>query len=136
MKEKLKSFQIMHLALTLGVAIAYYFLADINSLDELLTLPKIDSASIYIGILPITAYVLGNILFRTAVKKIDKKLSIEESLGAYQTASLIRWAIIEGAAFLIIFNNPNFILFGIVLILYLALLRPSESIIKKDLEKY
>jgi hypothetical protein len=134
-EQQIKTLQIIHLALSLGVIAAYYFLSDINSIDELLVLPKIDGNNIYIGLLPITAYVVGNILFRNAIKKIDKKLSLEESLGAYQTASLIRWSILEGVSFLIIFNFSEFTLFGIALVIYLVLLRPSENTIKKDLGK-
>lgn len=134
MKEQLKIIQTIHLALTLSVAIAYFFLTDITSIDELFILPAINSSNIYIGIIPIVAYILSNILFKKSISKIDKKLTIEENMGAYQTAALIRWAILEGAAFIIITNRPEFILFGAVLILYLALLRPTESNITSHLK--
>ena len=134
MKEQLKTIQIIHLVLTLGVTLAYFLLAEITSIDELFILPEINNSTIYIGIIPIASYIFSNILFKRSISKIDKKLKIETNLGAYQTASLIRWAILEGAAFFIIISNPDFILFGAVLIIYLALLRPTENGIINDLK--
>jgi len=134
MKEKIKIIQMIHLVLTLGVALAYFSLAEIASINELFILPEINNSTIYIGAIPIVAYIFSNIIFKTLISRIDKKLKIEANLGAYQTASLIRWAILEGAAFLIIINNPDFILFGVVLIIYLALLRPTEIGVTKDLK--
>ncbi len=54
----------------------------------------------------------------------------------YQTASLIRWVIIEGAAFFILFSNPDFVILGILLIGYLIYLRPTEANIKRYLQHF
>lgn len=124
----------MHLALTLGVAFAYFFLSDLSSFKDLFTLPDITIATIYIAIIPMIAFIFGNLMFKSMLGKIDKKLKVEDNFGAYQTASLVRWAILEGTAFFIIMTNTDFVLFGVVLIIYLALLRPSESMIKNDLK--
>ena len=134
MREKIKVIQTIHLALTLGVTLAYFLLAEIASIEELFILPEINNSNIYIGLIPIVAYIFSNILFKNSIRKVDKKLKIEANLGAYQTATLIRWAILEGAAFFIIMNKPDFILFGVVLIIYLALLRPTENGITNDLK--
>ena len=133
-EQQIKTIQIIHIALTLGVTLAYFFLSELTSFNDLFILPEIDKNSIYIGIIPIVAYISSNIIFRSMLSKIDRKLKIEANLGAYQTASLIRWAILEGAAFLIIMSKPEFILFGAMLIIYLALLRPSERTITQDLK--
>jgi hypothetical protein len=133
-EQQIKTLQTIHLALTLGVTFAYFFLSDLTSFNDLFILPVIDKNSIYIGIIPIVAYVLSNVVFRMMLRQVDKKLKVASNLGAYQTASLVRWAILEGAAFYIIFNNTEFILFGAMLIIYLALLRPSETTITNDLK--
>ena len=133
-EQQIKTIQIIHMALTLGVTLAYFFLSNLTSFNDLFILPEIDKNSIYIGIIPIIAYIFSNIMFKSMLSKIDKKLKIESNLGAYQTASLVRWAILEGAAFIIIMYNPKFILFGAMLIVYLALLRPSERTIIQDLK--
>jgi len=134
MKEQLKKIQLIHLALILGVAFTYYFLSDLSSFNDLFTLPDINSSTIYIAITPMIAFVSGNLVFKNMLSKIDKKVKVEDNFGAYQTASLVRWSILEGTAFFIITTNTDFILFGVVLIIYLALLRPSESIIQNDLK--
>ena len=134
MKEQVKTMRIIHLALTIGVTIAYLFLSEISSIDELFTLPVIEGNSFYFALIPIVAYLLSNMMFKNMLSKVDKKLKIDENLGAYQTAALTRWAILEGAAFIIIFNKPDFILFGIVTIIYLALLSPTESKITSHLK--
>jgi hypothetical protein len=65
---------------------------------------------------------------------IDKKLKTEEKIPYYQTASIIRLAILEGAAFLILFLKPDFLLFGILIILYIIFLRPTEQQFRRDFE--
>jgi hypothetical protein len=134
MKEQLKTIQLIHLALILGVVFAYYFLSDLSSFNDLFTLPDINSSTIYIAITPMIAFVSGNLVFKSMLSKIDKKIKVEDNFGAYQTASVVRWVILKGTAFFIITTNTDFILFGVVLIIYLALLRPSESTIQNDLK--
>jgi hypothetical protein len=133
MKEQIKTIQIIHLVLTAGLILAYTFLAEINSLEDLMIIPSIDTNSIIYLLIPIAAYIFSNLMFKNMLGKIDKKLKIEENFGAYQSAALARWAILEGAAFIIIINKPDFILFGILLIVYLAILRPSENNITNHL---
>ncbi len=42
-------------------------------------------------------------------------------MAIYQTAAIVRWAILEGAAFIILILKEDFILFGILIVLYLIL---------------
>lgn len=135
MKEKIKILKLIHSATCIGVLLAYFFIGKLSSFTEI-KLPKIDSNSIIYLAIPIMAYILSNFLFKNGIKKIDSKLSLDEKIAPYQTASIVRWAILEGAAFLILFIKPDFIIFGIVLIVYLFLLRPTATIIESDLNKY
>ena len=73
-------------------------------------------------------------MFKTQLKAADETLKPEDNMAVYQTASIVRWAILEGAAFLILFLNKDFVLFGILIILYMALLHPTESKINSDLK--
>ena len=59
---------------------------------------------------------------------------LKEKLVPYQSASVVRYAIIEGSAFLILIIAPDFIIFGVLLIVYLILLMPTEYRIKRDLK--
>jgi hypothetical protein len=59
-------------------------------------------------------------------------LKLEDKLPVYQTASIIRWAILEGVAFIILILKPDFLIFGILVIIYLIFLRPTEEKITND----
>jgi len=131
MTEKIKALQIIHLGICAGTIIAYFIVGDLSL--ETLQIPFIDSASVVYLAIPVLAFVLSSILFKAQLKQIDPKLKLENKLPIYQTASIMRWAVLEGAAFIILFLKPDFILFGILLILYLLFLRPTEERINNDL---
>ena len=103
------------------------------SIDSL-NIKNIDSSEIVFVAIPFLAFFLSNFLFKSQLKQANPKLNSEENLPIYQTASIIRWAILEGAAFLILFVSPKFQLLGILLIAYLAFLRPTEERIITDLQ--
>ncbi len=131
MKEKLKPLQLIHIALCSGVLLAYFVLGDLLSLN-FVTFPKLEGSSFVYLIIPLSAIFLGNMLFKSQLKNVDKKLKLEEKIGPYQTASILRLAILEGAAFLILFLKKEFLLIGLFLIGYMAFLRPSEERMKGD----
>ncbi len=131
MTEKIKTLQIIHLAICAGTIVAYFIVGDISL--ETLHIPIIDSASVLYLAIPVLAFVLSSILFKAQLKQINPKLKLEDKLPIYQAASIMRWAVLEGAAFLILFLKPEFILFGIFLIVYLIFLRPTEDRITNDL---
>ncbi len=135
MEQQLKVFKIIHLALIAGLILAYYFLGDLGNLTEL-TFPTVNSENYIYLFIPIAAFIVSNLLFKHFVSKIDNNLSVQQKLVSYQSASIIRWAILEGAAFLILLIYPEFLLFGILLIVYLALLIPTEARIKRDLKQF
>ena len=132
MTQKIKTLQIIHLAICLGVSLAYVFAGDIFTKE--FKLPNIDTSSVLYVVVPIIGIGLSNFLFKSQLKKIDSKKKLEENLPLYQSASIIRWAILEAAAFFVLFSNPDFVLIGVILIVYLISLRPTEDRIKTDLE--
>ncbi len=133
MAEKLKTIKIIHLAICAGMIIAYYFIGDFSSLENFI-IPEIDSSSMLYIIIPISFILLSHFLYKSQIKNIDSKLKVEEKIPLYQTASIIRLAFLEGAALLILFLKPDFILFGILIIAYMVSLRPTEHQFKKDME--
>jgi len=133
MTEKIKTLQIIHLAICAGIIVAYFMIGNL-SLDSL-KIQSIDASEIVFVAIPILAFVLSNFLFKSQLKQANPKQKLEENLPVYQTASIIRWAILEGAAFIILFLSQKFLLFGIIIILYLAFLRPTEDRINNDLQK-
>jgi len=135
MKEKFQVIKTIHLFLVSGVAIAYFLLGDLQSLNFLNFDEHKMSDFIYL-LVPVIAIVLGNYLYKDQMQKVDKSLKIEERTGTYQTASLIHWAVLEGAAFFILFYKTEYILFGLLLIVYIIFLKPSENKMIDDFRRF
>jgi hypothetical protein len=131
MIEKIKTLQIIHLALCAGLIVAYFVIGEI-SVEKLKTIPTIDSSSIVFAIIPFLAIIMANFLFKSQLKQVDQNLKLEDKLPVYQTASIIRWAILEGVSFIILILKPDFLIFGILVIIYLIFLRPTEEKITND----
>ncbi|WP_405294552.1 MFS transporter [Algibacter sp. Ld11] len=121
----------IHIALCSGLVMAYIFIGDVTSIS--FNMPALSQSNIVYVLIPIIAYIFSNFMFKTQLKAADKTLKPEANMAVYQTASIVRWAILEGAAFLILFLNKDFVLFGILIILYLALIHPTEDRVKTDL---
>lgn len=132
MTQKIKTLQTIHLAICAGIIVAYFMIGNLSM--ETLKIKSIDSSEIMFVAIPILAFFLSNFLFKSQLKQANSKLKSEENLPIYQTASIIRWAILEGAAFLILFVSPDFQLFGILIIAYLVFLRPTEDRVNNDLQ--
>jgi len=132
MTQKIKTLQTIHLAICAGIIVAYFMIGNLSM--ETLKIKSIDASEMVFVAIPILAFVLSNFLFKSQLKQTNSKLKSEENLPIYQTASIMRWAILEGAAFLILFVSPNFQLFGILIIAYLVFLRPTEDRVNNDLQ--
>lgn len=131
MKQKITILRVIHLTICVSIIVLYVVLGNFSI--ELLHFPSFGSPSSYILIIPLFAYVLGNYLFKIQLKRVDRTKSLEDNLGIYQTASIIRLAILEGAAFIILLLAPEFLLFGIFIIVYMVYLTPTEQKIEADI---
>jgi hypothetical protein len=131
MNEKFRTLKIIHLAICAGTAIAYLTIGKL-SMDAFKI--NIGSSEMVYAAIPVLAIVLGNMLFKLQLKKADPTLKPEDNLGIYQTASLVRWAILEGSAFLILFTKPDLLVLGILIILYQAYFIPPEEKMTSDLQ--
>lgn len=134
MNEKLKTIKIIHIGLIIGLSLAYYFIGDLQSLN-FSVLTRIDGSSFIYMLIPLAAFYIGNLLFTNQLKGVSKQLPLEEKLASYQTAALIRWSLLEGAAFYILFAAQEYLLFGILIIIYMIYLRPTEESIKRDFDR-
>lgn len=130
MEQKIKGLQTIHMAICAALVIAYIIVGKPTA--EILDV-SIDSSSAIYLVIPLVAIVVGHILFKSQLKQADRNKSLEENIPIYQTASVIRWALLEGAAFLILFLQPSLIIVGIALIAYLIYLRPTKAKIETDL---
>lgn len=132
MNTKLKPLKFIHIALATGLCLAYLFLGNLTQ-PEAWKLPQFEQNTVIYLAIPLVAMVLSNVVFKLQLKNIPPKQPLEEALPVYQTASIMRWAILEGGAFLILFMAPEFILFGVLIILYFLILHPSQGMIERDL---
>ena len=133
MNEKIKVLQIIHLAISAGTVIAYLFIGQLSI--ESLKIEFIDSSDLIYFAIPILAFFVSNFLFQSQLKQVDVKLKPEENLPIYQTASIIRWAILEGSALFILFLKQDLLILGITIIVYLLFLRPTENRVISALSK-
>lgn len=133
MEQKIKTFQTIHLAICLGVVVAYIVAGNITT--EMLSLQGVNASHLPFLAVPVLAIFLSNYMFKSQLKQVNPKLKLEDNLGIYQTASIIRWAILEGAAFFLLFAQPELIVIGFAIIAYLLFLRPSEDKIISDIRK-
>lgn len=130
MKQKVKTLKFIHLALVAGVTLAYFILGDFENIFSMV----IDDASLLYAFIPAIAYVFSNFMFKNMLKNVQKSTTNEEKFAVYQTASMVRWAIIEGACFIILFLKPDFLLLGVILLIYMILLAPKEHQIVRTLD--
>jgi len=135
MNQQLKSIKIIHIGLVMGLTAAYFFIGELEKL-EFLSIPEIEGNAYLYLVIPLLAIFLGNMLYRQQLKSADKALPLEKKFGIYQTASIIRWAVLEMVAFIILFLKKELILIGILLIVYMLWLRPSEEGMKRDFQLY
>jgi hypothetical protein len=133
MNEKIKVLQIIHLGICAGTIVAYLFVGDFSV--EILNVPSIDSSDLIYFAIPILALFLSNFLFKSQLKQVDPKLKPEDNLPIYQTASIIRWSVLEAAVLLILFLKPELLVLGILMIIYLVSLRPTEDKIVSEFSK-
>ncbi len=129
MQQKFKLLQLIHLALISGVSIAYMVFGNLKNVMDL----KIDTTSLPYAFIPLVAYYLSNFIFKIVLKGIKRDATTDEKLTIYQSASIVRWAILEASCFVILFLKPDFILLGFILLIYMYLIRPTKNTIAQTL---
>ncbi|MDT0621165.1 hypothetical protein [Croceitalea vernalis] len=132
----LKTISIIHLAMVIGplfAATIFYMNTEIITNGT--------QNDIFIYVFPLIA--LGGIfaskyMFNLFIKNLKNHKTLQAKLTGYQTASLIKYALIEGPAFLNIVwfsqtGNLLFLTIGGVLIIFLFTQRPRANKIEIDL---
>ena len=130
-QEKLKPIKTIHIGLCVGITLAYFFLGDLQTL-AFLSIPEIDAFTFIYLTVGVSAIFLSNMVYKQQLKTVNPELKLEQRVGNYQTASIIRWAILEGAAFLILFLKKELLIIGLFLILFMIFTKPSFEGMKRD----
>jgi len=118
------------------LAILFYFNAEDPELDTS------DTNDIFLAIVPVVALAsifLGDFIFKKILRSVSQKNGLREKLTKFQTASIIKYALLEGASLfsIVIFSNTQnltYLIIGVVLIGYLYLQRPTKPKIESALD--
>lgn len=135
----LKNLSIVHVMLTFGViafsAVTLYinkaafdFAFDTNDILVLIYPVIVVSALTLIGIVP-----------KKILENAKKSNDLKTMLASYQTASIVKYILIEGSAmlgivFYLLSKNGLFIVIALILIVFLILQRPTKNKVESDLE--
>lgn len=101
-----------------------------------------NSGDMFIAIVPVIAIgsiFIGDFIFRKTLGSLPKNTSLRDKLAKFQTTSMIKYALLEGAALfaIVIFSNTQnltYLIIGAFLIFYLLLQRPTKDKIERILE--
>lgn len=136
-----KGLLILHFALFAGQIIFVLIatlLVSLNLFPEILG--KYGPEMILLSaLIEVIAIILSKMLFKRKLKKINKNtLSLSQKLQAYRSANITRWAILEGAALIVIvlflLTNQFLILFIVLALLFIFYTtRPTAPNIATDL---
>ncbi len=140
-KLTLRSIQIVHLALIIGVTL-FMVISFVNNANRLALLPDDEThmTLVYVACgMAVLSVIVSSALYNNLLGKIDTSSPLSQKLPQYFSASITRWALLEGAA---LFNVVVFLLSGSLLnvglaILLLALmgnLRPSRQKVTDELK--
>lgn len=100
-----------------------------------------NSGDIFLTIVPVVALssiFLSDFLFKKMAKSFPESDTLRDKLTKFQTASIIKYGILEGAALfsVVIFANTQnliYLIIGVFLIFYLFLLKPTKQKIESVL---
>ncbi len=134
----IKSLQIIHAALVLGPMLFGAFIFYQN--ERIITNFEMNSDP-FLYIVPLVAllgYFASSFLFKKAVSKVTIDDSLIKKQTTYQTASILRYACIEGPTMLalVAFMDTRIILYGVLAVLLIAYLftqRPSLQKLKQSI---
>jgi hypothetical protein len=135
----LKSISIIHLALLAGQVI-FGIVAYAQSGKIYFGIHNMDSVFIYIvPLVAIGGFMGGYLTFKKQLADIRNKKSLGEKVMAYQTALIIRYALLEGPSLLAIVTymedgNLFFLAIAGLLMLYFLFLRPTMEKVENDLD--
>ena len=143
MQEKLRTAKLMHVALTASPAFAlgvFYFVR--SQMDEIARVPELYLSSLAMAVAaPFVSHFVAARLAAPRVAQFQADANASGKLiGTHYTSlKIVQWAIVEGVVF---FQAVTYYLngeivnlgVGVLLLVYMATLRPSEADLQKRFE--
>jgi hypothetical protein len=134
-----KSIKVVHAALVIGVVLFLLItvVLDLNGFasgDEEIRMALLLVASVF----TFGGVFAGNYIFKKRISIIREKTNLREKMDDYRSALIVKWALIEGPAFLAVVAfmlTGDLIFFGIGVLLVIVFLvyTPSRNKFIKDL---
>ena len=137
-KTYLKTFSILHYSIFAGLLIVASYIFSLDSNAALDLTPENDIFFYVVPALAVLGFIGSNIIFKAYLNSLTINNSLKGKLTGYQSASLIKYALIEAPAFLAIImfmdeGNLYYMIIAGVLIAYFFMLRPTKEKIVNDL---
>jgi hypothetical protein len=140
-KEYLRSTQIVHLAMLLGqvfFAGVSLFVVYMNGAS----LTDANTVNIFLIVeilIASTSTYASRFLFAQKLKTIEFNVSLSEKLGIYNSANIIRWALLEGPSFMSIIlyfltGQILFMIISLAIMSYFVMIRPTLEKTINDLQ--
>ncbi len=134
----LRTFTLIHIALVAGVVIPGLLMFLKTQNQELIFSYSGDVMFFVVPFMAIAGILAGNYLYGNIMKGLASKNTLMEKLNGFQSASIIKYALLEGPAFLGIVafmneGNQYFLIISLLLALWLIAQRPSRDKVERDL---
>lgn len=138
-KKFLSSLQMIHLSFCMAMiafTLVVYFINDERTYD----FNTMDFIFPYlVPMLVIAGIMASNFVFKLQLKKLDKKSVLTKQLAFYQSASLVKYAVIEAPVLFAIVaafqtRNMAYLSIGAVGIAYFVMQRPNRDKVSQDLD--
>lgn len=140
-KDFFKITAYIHLALVLGVIlfgiVVYFFVADFQHPDLESELARI--LVYFIPGLVIAGIVASNVTYRLRLNALRKITNLKTKLVGYRESLIIRYVLLEAPAMfaliaVFITNNANFLVYAGLMVVLMAIKRPTRKSAMIDLE--
>ena len=106
-KSYLQTFTLVHLTLIAGPLLCMFILMEVPKEWNLQFSENFELSQLLPVLLGIGSIIISEILFKQFVSKYDRATGLKEKMGQLFSSYIIRFAILEGAAFYCIVTNPD-----------------------------
>lgn len=138
-KSFLKTLTLLHLAFTIASFALSLIILFVLDNYIVFNIENLDSVYYILPIVALTIVYMSSVVFKNLIKSINKNQALKDKLAKYQTASIVKYAMIEGPAILcsilaLITGQLVFIVITWCIIGYLYLVKPYDESVIKDLK--
>jgi hypothetical protein len=137
-KSFLRILSLIHLAMV-GSVVIFGLMMFLQTQNQILSFNYSgDEMFLIVPFMAIAGIFAGNYLYKNILSGIASKNTLKEKLVGFQSASIIKYALLEGPAFLgivafITEGNQFFLLISLLLVGWLIIQRPTRDRVENDL---